>query len=349
MKQQTRYHAALTVVALAVAGCRDGRATPVTQRAAPPATVHAEPVTDTVMARRVVAAGTVAAHDEVTLGFKVGGAIAALRVDEGDVVRAGQSLATLALDETDAAVAQARAAAAKAERDLGRAERLYRDSVVTLAQRQDAETAVQIARAGVRAASLNRRYAEIVAPFDGVVLARKADAGQIVAPGGPVLVVGSRGRGTIVRVAVTDRDAMALRIGDAATVRFDALAGATVPATVTRLAARADAATGTFLAELTTRGGPVLLSGMVGEAHIDAGRGVRSQRVPLAAVLEADGERGTVFVLSADGRRAQRRQVRLGEIDGSSVAVLSGLDGVERVITGGASYLADNVSVRVTP
>jgi RND family efflux transporter MFP subunit len=340
---------AVLLLTLASACARGGAAVPDAAPAEAAVTVQAAQVTDTALARPVVAAGTVAPRDEVTLAFKVGGPIATLGVDEGESVRAGQRLATLALDETDAALARSDAGAEKAERDLARARRLYADSVVTLAQLEDAETAARIARAGVRAAALDRRYAEIVAPFDGVVLRRSADPGQIAAAGAPVLVLGSRGRGEVVRVSLSDRDAAAIRLGDPATVRFTALAGAEVEGMVSRIAAAADPATGTFGVEIAVRGAGSLMTGMVGEAAIRPRRAVRTRLVPLAALVEADGATGAVFALSADGRHAERRTVRLGAIDGGAVAVLGGLDGVARVVTGGAAYLADRAAVRVTP
>jgi multidrug efflux pump subunit AcrA (membrane-fusion protein) len=113
-----------TAILLAAAGAAcagGGGARPSDGAADAPIAVQDAPVTDTTLARRIVAAGTVAARDEVTLAFTTGGPIATLTVDEGDVVRAGQTLATLALDKTDAALTQARAAAAKAERDHARA------------------------------------------------------------------------------------------------------------------------------------------------------------------------------------------------------------------------------------
>lgn len=341
--------AAALLAPIAAACGRGAAASPETAGPAAPVPVQAAAVTDTTVARPVVAAGTVAPRDEVTLAFKVGGPIATLAVDEGDAVRVGQRLATLALDETDAALAQSAAAAEKAERDLGRARRLHADSVVTRAQLEDAETAARIARAGVRAAALNRRYAVITAPFDGVVLRRAADAGQIAAAGAPVLVLGSRARGDVLRVALADRDAATVRLGDPATVRLAALAGGPLVGEVVRVAAAADAATGTFEVEVAVRAGQPLMAGMVGEAAIRPRRGVPLRLVPLAAVLEADGASGAVYALSPDGRRAERRTVRLGGIDGGHVAVLAGLDGVARVVTGGASYLADSASVRVTP
>src|SRR2546426_60629 len=71
--------------------------------------------------------------------------------------------------------------------------------------------------------------------------------------------------------------------------------------------------------------------------------------VPVDAVLEADGSRGTVFVLSADGKRAERRAVTIGFLDGDRVAVVAGLAGVRSVVTDGAAYLDDGAAVRVRP
>jgi RND family efflux transporter MFP subunit len=345
-------HGTRTVILLAAAGAAcagSGDARPVDGAADAPIAVQVAPVTDTTLARPIVVAGTVAAREEVTLAFTTGGPLATLTVDEGDVVRAGQTLATLAVDKTEATVTQTRAAAEKAERDVARARRLHADSVVTLAQLEDAETAVQVARAGLRAAALDRRYARIVAPFDGVVLSRSADVGQIVAGGAPVLSVGSRGGGVLVRASVTDRDVSAIQLGDPAMVRFDAIGGADVQGNVVRIAAAADAATGTYLVEIALRGGPALRNGMIGAAAIRPRQGVPTKLVPLAAVLEADGAAGTVYALSTDGRQAERRRVRLGAIDGARVAVLAGLDDVSRVVTGGAAYLPERARVRVTP
>ena len=69
----------------------------------------------------------------------------------------------------------------------------------------------------------------------------------------------------------------------------------------------------------------------------------------MEAVLEADGSRATVFTLSADGRRAERRAVTIGFLAGDRVAVVAGLDGVRTVITDGAPYLDDRAAVRVQP
>ncbi len=314
------------------------------------AVVRAAWITDTVLARPIVATGTVAPADEAALGFKIGGVIERIGVDAGDLVRAGQMLATLDLREIDAGLAKARSGEAKAERDLARARRLYTDSVVTLAQLQDAETAAELARADLETVAVNRRYAVIVAPASGVVLRRAAEPGENIEAGATVLVVGSSGagRGNVLEIGLADRDAVSVRKGDPAVARFDALPGREFAGRVARIGAAADPLTGTYEVEIALDGDG-LAAGLVGRAEIRPARGAPATLVPIEAVLEADGAEATVYALSADGKRAERRRVTVAFIAGSRVAVAGGLEGATRVLTDGAAYLDDGAAVRVAP
>ena len=344
----TSFHQALAVIGLALVACARGGADQSTTPDAP-ALVRAAPVTDTVLARPVVATGSVAPEDEIALGFKIGGVIARISVDAGDRVGAGQTLASLDLREIDAGLAKARSGAAKAERDLARARRLYTDSVVTLAQLQDAETGDQVAHADLQAATVNRHYSVVVAPAAGVVLRRMAEAGENVAAGATVLVLGSRGAGNVLKAGLADRDVVSIRKGDAAMVRFDALSGRAFAGRVSRIGAAADPGTGTYEVEIALDSADGLAAGLVGRVEIHPAKGVPATLVPVEAVLEADGGDATVYVLSSDGTRAERRRVTVAFIEGARVAVAKGLEGVSRVLTDGAAYLDDGAAVRVKP
>jgi len=343
---------ALILAGLALLGCARGDAER-SRSIDAPALVRAAPVIDTVLARPVVATGSVAPEDEISLGFKIGGVIARISVDAGDQVRAGQMLASLDLREIDAGLAKAKSGAAKAARDLSRAQRLYTDSVVTLAQLQDAETGDEVARSDLQAASVNRRYAVIVAPTDGVVFRRIAEAGENTAAGSPVLILGSRGgggrAGNVLKVGLADRDVVSIKKGDPASVRFDALSGRTYAGQVSRIGAAADPGTGTYEVEITLERADGLAAGLVGRVEIHPSEGVPAKLVPVEAVLEADGGDATVYALSSDGSHAERRHVSVDFIDGNRVAVAKGLENVTQVLTDGASYLDDGASVRVKP
>ena len=314
-----------------------------------PVAVRVVPVAIEAVARPVIATGTLGPKEEVALSFKVGGVIGRVLVDEGRIVRAGDTLAVLDLSEIDAGVARARSAAEKAERDLERAQRLYADSVATLEQMQNAQTGRDVATAELTTAVFNRRHAVIVAPSAGVILRRNAGPGELVTSGFPVVTLGSRSRGNVVRVALADRDVVQLRLGDAAEVRFDALPGRVFDGRVSEIAAAADPMTGTYRVEIAVRGATSLASGLVGQAELQPRAAGLLPLVPIEAVLEADGARAAVFALSADGRRAERRAVTIGFRSGDRVAIASGLDGVRAVITDGAAYLDDSTTVKVLP
>jgi RND family efflux transporter MFP subunit len=331
---------------LVLEACGRSSATPRT--AEPPVAVRVAAVTVEKMALPVTATGTLGLKEEVPLSFKVGGVVARILVDEGQGVRAGEALAALDLGEIDPGVARARSAADKAERDLARARRLYADSVATLEQVQDAETARDVAQAELQSVAFNRRHAVIVAPASGVILRRRAEPGELVRAGDPILILGSHARGQVVRVGLADRDAVRVRRGDEARVRFDALPGQSWAGRVTEVAAAADPATGTYQIEVSVPGTIALASGLVGTVEIRPAAGSPVALVPVESVLEADGTRGTVFTLGADGR-AERRQVTLAFLAGDRIAVAAGLEGVRRVVTDGAAYLDDGDRVEVRP
>jgi membrane fusion protein, multidrug efflux system len=339
----------ILVLSFGIAGCARGRAAAPDAREKTLVAVRVGRLAFELVTRPVTATGTLGPKEEVPLSFKVGGVIAKLRVDEGQSVRAGDTLALLDLSEIDAAVVRARSAAEKAERDLTRAQRLYGDSVATLEQAQNAETGRDVARAELETARFNRRYAIIVAPASGVILKRSAEPGELVQAGTPILKLGSHARGVVVRAGLADRDVVRVRLGDRAVVRFDAFPDRTFEGTVTELAGASDPMTGTYDVEVTIPGGSRLASGLVGQVEIRPAATKPVALIPIESLLEADGSHATVFAVSADGRRAERRSVTIAFLAGDRVAVTSGLEGVTTVVTDGAAYLDDGAMLRIRP
>ncbi len=324
----------------------------------------------------ITATGTLGAKDEVMLSFKIGGIVARVLVDDGARVRRAQVLAVLDQREIDAMVAKATAGAEKARRDAARAERLFKDSVVTLAQMQDAQTGRAAAEADLRAARVNHEYATIVAPAAGVVLSRTANPGQLVAPGTPIILFASRARGSVLRAGIPDRSAVTIRQGEQAEVSFDALPGKVFTGRVSQIGASADPRTGLYTIEVALEGVEHLPSGLVGRVIIgcatsdvkkgadtgarpgksrcgDSGKptGVNKDGVsaiPAESLVEGDGDHGVVYTVDASGKRARRVAVTLVGLDGDKVLV-RGLGGVMRVVSAGATWLTDSARVEIRP
>lgn len=335
---------ALSVLALMLASC-NGKAP--AKAVVEPVSVRVEPVAVERIASPIAATGTLAPKDGIDLSFKVGGVVARVLVDDGARVRAGQLLAALDPGEIGPAVARAEAAADKAQRDLVRVQRLYADSVVTLAQLQDAGTARDAAVAELEAARFNGSHSRIVAPADGVVLRRLAEPGEVVSPGVRVLAFASGARGQVVRVGLADRDLVRVHSGDRAEVRFDALPGRVFEGAIAEVGAAPDPATGTYAVEIAVRGAEALATGLVASVEIRPRSQSDVALVPMTALVEATGDAASVYTLDASGRHAERRTVRLAFLAGDRVAIAGGLEGVKRVITDGAARIGAGDPVEV--
>jgi multidrug efflux system membrane fusion protein len=330
--------------ALAAAGCNSNDGEPV--RSATPvrvATVEAGPA-----APAIRTTGLLANKDEYRLSFKVGGVIRKIAVRPGDRVRKGQRLAEIEQTEINSQVEQARQAFEKAKRDVERGERLYRDKVISLEQLEDLRTQRAVAEAALNAAEFNWNYAAIVAPNDGVVLRKLAEERELVAAGTPVLVLGALDQGFVVKVGVSDREVVQIKLDDRAEVRLDALPGEVIQGKVVEIASAADTASGMFGIEVALDPTALpLKSGLVAKVSIIPATASSAEHpyVPLASIVEGNGRNASVYIV--DGEHARRRPVEIAFIADERVAIASGVEIGERVVTDGALYLEDGELIAV--
>lgn len=291
--------------------------------------------------------GVLKQKSELDLAFTTGGVLSVLFVDAGAHVRRGQVLAQLDATEVGAAARQAREAVAKAERDLERVKSLHATGALPLVELQNAETGAAVARAQLAAADFAARHAQIVAPDDGLIDQRLAEKGEVLAPGRPVFRMSGRSKGAVVRVALTDKDALGLTVGQSATVQLDAAPDAQLPAKISTLATVASPATGTFDVEVKLDAPPErLLSGMTVKVTIPRTETPRAT-VPLSSLVRADGK--SAFVYVADAGHAKRLAVEVAFVAGDRAALATGLDGVDRIVGAGAALLEDGAAVDVRP
>jgi membrane fusion protein, multidrug efflux system len=315
-----------------------------------PTSVRAAVAFDGPAQAPIASTGVVAARDEMRLSFKVGGVVGRIAVQEGEVVRKGQRLAEIELAEVGAQVEQARQLADKARRDLERGERLHADQVISLEQLQDLRTQASVSQAALRAASFNLGYATIVAPRDAVVLRKLVEERELVPAGEPVLTLGARDTGYVIKASLSDREVVQVGLGDAAAVRMDAYPGREFAGTLSQIAGSADPRTGMFPVEIRLDAPPddrPLASGLVAKLTLAprASADRRLTHVPIAAIVEGDRDRAFVYVVEGD--KAVRRAVRVAFVTNDSVALLDGLRTGETVVTDGALYLDDQELIRV--
>jgi RND family efflux transporter MFP subunit len=180
------------------------------------------------------------------------------------------------------------------------------------------------------------------------VLRKLAEVSEVVPAGQPILIIGARDRGYVVRAALSDREVVQVKLGDPAEIRMDAYPHEAISGTVSEIAGAADERNGMFPVEVRFDSVPVqLASGLVAKLnlHPASGRASRLTYVPIAAVVEGDGDHASVFVV--DGDHVKRRVVRIAFIAPQAVALADGLKPGERVVTDGALYLQDDERIEV--
>lgn len=131
--------------------------------------------------------GVVVARYATDIGFQVAGRIGKRLVEVGQVVRKGQVLLQLDGRDYALAVTAAKAEADQATADEKRFKTLVADGAVSVADNERQRARAEAVRAQYQLASNRVRYATLVAPYDGVVTGIRAEAGQVVAEGMPVV------------------------------------------------------------------------------------------------------------------------------------------------------------------
>ncbi|WP_369916133.1 efflux RND transporter periplasmic adaptor subunit [Xanthomonas sp. NCPPB 3005] len=296
--------------------------------------------------RRKPLIGRVEAGEELPLAFLAAGVVDAVRVDIGDRVRKGQVLASLQATDLDAAAVSARTQSRLAEQQLARFQQLYQQRYVSLHELDSARSTAAVAEQELRRAAHLQRYARIVAPADGIVLARQVRPGEIVSQGQTVLTVAGLDKGWLVRAEVPDRDVAALAIDAPVQIALDAAPGAALDGRVSRIAGAASASSGTVALEiriLTPHA--ALRSGMIARVALPATVPATPRlSVPMSALIDVEGTQAALFVVREG--RAQRSAVAIGELADGRVEISSGLRADDRVVIGGASYVVDRARVR---
>ncbi len=321
--------------------------------------VTALPPGRTPFTMTVTFTGAIVARYDMPIGVdSEAGHIAAVLVEVGDHVRAGQVLARLdtsvvapQVASLRAALEQSRAEAARAEADYRRADAIA-NSVGALSKeevgKRQSEAVTTAARVKAAEAQLEESEArlgrtEIRAPADGIVLTRNAEVGQAVTPGGPTLFRLARGGEVEMRAQAAEQDLPRLHVGQTAEVRITGVA-TPFSGTVRLLAAVIDPMTRLGEVRVTLPKDPNLRPGAFARGEVKVGSDVRPI-VPQTAVL-SDTRGNYVLIVGSDGR-VVRRDVRFGGAQPSGIVIADGLDGTERVVTTAAAFLHEGERVRV--
>jgi len=336
----------IVVLAVIAGACSSGKENAKTTTEKPAPAVKTVTVENHTFHETVSSSGMLTSKSEIKLAFKTGGMIRKSYVSEGQYVKAGQLLAELDLSEIDAQVNQARIGYEKAKRDHDRAEKLYREEAATLTVLNDAKSGLEIATQTLDAVQFNQKLSRIYAPVSGRILMKLAEQGELIGPFAPMFILGTGEQAYVVNAGLTDRDIVKVALGDRAEVTLDAYPGETFEGRVTQIAQMITPATGTYAVEVEMApNGKRLISGFVARMSVHTQKSASTLAIPVEALVNAQGNQADVYVYS--GGKALKRQVSIGKVYDTYVAVSSGLQAGDIVITTGSGFVSDGDPVTI--
>ena len=326
----------------------------------PALTVTAAQPEQTRLPIRLSANGNIVAWQEAIIGSESSGLrLTQVLVNVGDTVKAGQVLARFSGDSVLADVAQARASlveaqatAADAAANAARARTLQNSGALSTQQINQYNTSEQTAKARVAAAQavldaqqVRGNNTQVLAPDNGVISARNATVGGVVASGAELFRL-IRGGRLEWRAEVTSTELGRITTGTTATVL--AASGAELKGRVRMIAPTVDPQTRSALVyvDLPSALGKAspAKAGMFARGEFDLGAS-SALTVPQPAVVVRDGF-NYLFRLGTDNRVSQIK-VQTGRLAGDRVEITSGLAPDARIVVNGAGFLNDGDLVRV--
>lgn len=290
--------------------------------------------------------GNVTAFTDAPIYARTSGYLVHWYFDLGAHVKKGQLLAVIATPELDQQLAQAQAdlatAAATANNAKIQADRYTGLVASDAVSQQDTDTFVNQAAsssAAVRSAQANvqrlkelQSFEKVFAPFDGVVTARNVDTGQLIDQGAANEMFHMQALQVLrVYTNVPQIDAPAAKVGSKIEISFPEHPGKMYQGTLVRTANAIDPASRTLLVELdvNNRTGD-LLPGSLAQVHFKTEAAAQTFIVPVSALIFR--RQGLQIATLVDGNKAHLVTVVLGQDDGATAQVLSGLTADDKII-----------------
>jgi RND family efflux transporter MFP subunit len=312
----------------------------------------------------IVLPGNVTAFTDAPLYARTNGYLVRWYYDIGSKVKKGALLADIATPELDQQVAQAEADLATSEATAGNAKsqaERYKGLVTSDAvSKQDTETlvtqaastssAVKSAQANLARLKQLQSFEKIYAPFDGVITARGVDTGQLITEGSAAELFHMQSLQTLrVYTNVPEVYTSTVKRGEKISLTFPQYPGRTFEGTLVRTADAIDPANRTLLVEVDVdnRGGE-LMPGSLAQVQFNTPSLGQTFIVPASALIfRREGMRVGTVVSQNGADVARLVPITIGQDDGATVQVITGINANDRVIQDPPDSLIDGQKVRV--
>jgi len=331
-------------------------------------TVSIEPAKQGASMETLVLPGNVTAYTDSPIYARTDGYLDRWYFDIGARVKKGELLAVISTPELDKQVSQAESDLATAEATANNA-RIQADRYTGLVKsnavsQQDTDTFVNQAAATASTvksaeASLDRlremqSFEKVYAPFDGVVTARLVDTGQLISSGsgqsaGTELFHMQALQTLRVYTNVPQLSSQTLKRGMKVDLTFPEYPGKTFAGTLVRTADAIDPVSRTLLVEvdLDNRAGQ-LMPGSLAQVHFKTQAPAQTFIVPASALIfRRQGMQVATVTQGSEGTFAHLVSVVIGEDDGATVQIISGLNSSDKIVQDPPDSLIDGEKVTV--
>ena len=338
---------------LILLGCGKPSLKPQSKPAAP-VSVRLVPVKTGEATRSITLPGNVLAFQQATLYAKVAGYVKTVSVDKGDAVKSGALLAELEVPELIADQAKYKAELEVAALDYKRTSEAQQKApdLVVLQTVDTAKSKVDVAKANLERTETLLGFANITAPFSGIITKRVVDPGAFI----PAATSGSSAQNAAlftlmdfskvrVQAAIPEAEVPFIKTELPVRIGVEELKGPPFEGAITRYAHALDEATKTMLVEIELPN-PTgdLRPGMYASVRIIVERKPDALLIP-ADALVVEKTRNSVFTVADN--KAKRLIVKTGFNDGGWVEILEGVTLNQQVVLAGKQVLADGQPVTV--
>jgi len=292
--------------------------------------------------------GRVDFDQNATVAARAAGTLTSLRVQRGDRVSKGQTLATIDASILDAGIAELRTRMDLARVIYEKQDRLWKQQIGTEIQYLQAKNNYQALQRNLATQNQQRALYSVVAPFSGTVDDVLPKLGETVAPGTPVVKLLSGGSTGKIVVDVSEAYASRIKVGDKALVTIPDLGGEDLPATVRVVTRTINPTSRTFTTELRLNSAKAsqLRPNMVANVRIQNYNQQSATVLPVDLVQKDEQNSYVLVVDDKSGRKvAAKRIIKVGNTYNGKVEVTSGLQSGDQVISAGYQNLNEGQAV----
>ncbi|MFD2742255.1 MULTISPECIES: efflux RND transporter periplasmic adaptor subunit [Sphingobacterium] len=310
----------------------------------PKVSVRTDTASNRMMNLAYISNGTFEPKQMVTVSAEAQGRVVRVLVDEGNAVRAGQTLAVVESDRINVNVSNAEVNMSQAKSDLDRYESAFKSGGVTEQQLEQARSQYETAKNNYRTAEINAKDITIKTSVGGIVNSRKIEPGTYVSPGTAAFEIVNVSTLKL-RVNVDEKNVAPLQLGQEVEIAASVYPEDAYTGKITFISPVADRSLNFPVEiEIQNTSDKPLRAGMYGTATFGVNKKADVLIVPRTAFVGSVSD-NKVFV-AREGKAIETKVVS-GRSFGDYIEVLSGLKAGDVVVTTGQINLLNGTEIEI--